>query len=703
MNQKITLCMIVRNEENNLPRSLQSVKGLADELIVVDTGSVDNTVQVAEQFGAKVIFHPWKSDFSQARNTALTKATGDWILCLDADEALTEKTAEMLRALLDAPDVEGYFFDIVNFTGKNADSSRLVHQSCRLFRNRKTYQFSGRIHEQIVQSILRSRPGAQLLKTNLQIYHYGYLEGNEERRAKVERNIRLLQLELQQNPENAFYEYHLGIGFYELGKKEEALNWLVRGYEHLRQGFGFSSTLIRNIALCLIDLHSYLDAIAFIDKEILNYPDYTDLVYLRGMAYLRMKEYSEAVREFQQCLLLGESSGKYTATVGTGSYLAYYNLGRAYEELLETDKAIQAYIEALHTEPSFLEPLYPLGKLLFAKHQTIDKVICYLETEFDFETTHGLAVMADLCSLLRQDELAVSYLERLKRVQGEIPFELQVLYAKSLLAVGRCQEAWEEFMRVLSEGPDLDAWVLDICIAQWLKNPKESIRNLGEVFLSRLDPQLLPVLHSIDQIWVEPNGENVEKSSFWNRLKTLLSLHEEGDRESGDELDNYIEQLILVLNKILRYRGVELFQEASELLLHLNYPQWRLHFRRGEMYYTYGYLNQAIDEFLTIVEMGIQDERVYFYLGSVCEERRLFSDAENLYCHALNLNDRLFEYHRAAARTALKRAEQLAYRILHHVKESGFIQQRLRVIQACLQRLNFGGSEADDSQRVHDR
>ncbi|RLB04217.1 MAG: glycosyltransferase, partial [Deltaproteobacteria bacterium] len=85
---RLSVCMIVKNEEKMLPKCLESIREVADEIIIVDTGSTDNTVAIAESFGAKVYFHPWEKDFSKHRNQSLSYATGDWILQIDADETL---------------------------------------------------------------------------------------------------------------------------------------------------------------------------------------------------------------------------------------------------------------------------------------------------------------------------------------------------------------------------------------------------------------------------------------------------------------------------------------------------------------------------------------------------------------------------------------------------------------------------------------
>ena len=154
----ISLCMIVKNEAHCLGRCLNSVHNHVDEIIIVDTGSEDSTVDIAQQYGAKVFHFPWRHDFAAARNFSLEQARGQWILYLDADEELEAPPENCsLRALTERSDVDAYYFDIKNFS----DNDELVrHINIRLFRNNPHYRFEGRLHEQILDAIMQATPQA---------------------------------------------------------------------------------------------------------------------------------------------------------------------------------------------------------------------------------------------------------------------------------------------------------------------------------------------------------------------------------------------------------------------------------------------------------------------------------------------------------------------------------------------------------------
>ena len=141
--ESVSLCMIVKDEEKVIQACLDSIRHLVDEIIVVDTGSSDNTVKLATQAGAKVCSYTWKGNFAEARNFALEHASGSWILVLDADEELAPVSPEAFRQLLEVEEVEGYFIQINNFLGPAhylSGSNRLktTDQVVRLFRNKLT-------------------------------------------------------------------------------------------------------------------------------------------------------------------------------------------------------------------------------------------------------------------------------------------------------------------------------------------------------------------------------------------------------------------------------------------------------------------------------------------------------------------------------------------------------------------------------------
>jgi hypothetical protein len=170
-NPLLSLCMIVRNEERHLARCLESVKHIAGQMVVLDTGSTDATVSIAKNFGAEVHSFEWCQDFSAARNASLAPATGRWILVLDADEWLAEPHAQMIGELSFEEPVRAY--DLVQ-KSSTATGEILRNRMVRLFPNRPGIRFEHKIHEDVMGGL--AREGVPVLKTDIEIEHSGYVD-----------------------------------------------------------------------------------------------------------------------------------------------------------------------------------------------------------------------------------------------------------------------------------------------------------------------------------------------------------------------------------------------------------------------------------------------------------------------------------------------------------------------------------------------
>jgi tetratricopeptide (TPR) repeat protein len=204
---KISAILIVKNEEKHLERCLQSIQGGVDEIIVVDTGSTDKTVEIAESFGAKIGHFEWCNDFSAARNYSLGLATGDWALWIDADEAVSQESWNPIYESVIRPHFGGYFTRIVNFTDEN-ETTEYTHAPIRLFRIDPRIRFTGSIHEQISPAIdALGWPTAHLDKVT--IHHYGYKPSEIEAKDKLNRTIDMLQVEIEREPNDSFHWFNL--------------------------------------------------------------------------------------------------------------------------------------------------------------------------------------------------------------------------------------------------------------------------------------------------------------------------------------------------------------------------------------------------------------------------------------------------------------------------------------------------------------
>ena len=193
----ISLSMIVRDEAQFLAGCLQSVEGVVEEIVVVDTGSQDDTVEIAESFGARVFHYAWDDDFAAARNRALGECRGDWVLGLDADEQLDPATKHEIRAAVVQPGVHAWYLRMATMEGETpaGDEVRMI----RLFRRTTGTRYVGRIHEQVVQDIPNKKWG----DCKAIFRHYGYDPSIYKARRKKERYLRILELGLEDTRDGA--------------------------------------------------------------------------------------------------------------------------------------------------------------------------------------------------------------------------------------------------------------------------------------------------------------------------------------------------------------------------------------------------------------------------------------------------------------------------------------------------------------------
>lgn len=215
---KISACVITKNEAGNIKRWLKDMRKISDEMIVVDTGSADDTVSLSEAAGAKVFHHIWREDFAAAKNFAISQATGDWILFPDADEYFSEGTLKILADYLnkfDKKDVDAFLCRIVNVDADQNNRILQISYACRVFRNVPYLRYEGSIHEVLVNAKRTMRAG--ILK---ELYHIGYSSSLTQ--YKAERNLSLLQKAVQQRGKRPMDDRYLCDCYKDLGDYEKA-------------------------------------------------------------------------------------------------------------------------------------------------------------------------------------------------------------------------------------------------------------------------------------------------------------------------------------------------------------------------------------------------------------------------------------------------------------------------------------------------
>lgn len=286
--------MIVKNEEKNIKRCLDSIESIADEIIIVDTGSNDETLNICSNYNAKVINHKWNNDFSEARNVSLEYATKDYILFLDADEEISKEDLEKLKALLSSKKLaEGYFFRLTNIINGIEVGEYVVF---RFFKNKRKYRFRGKVHEQIANCIQKHNKDKCIENIDIKIYHYGYDPNKVNIESKYKRNMGILNTYTEEE-KDAYYFYVLGNEYARITDFKSAIESYEKSLDlmELKYNYVFYPYLILNIVKAYSNEKQFYDSIKFIEKIRLSIANFKDLYFMECLAYIECGKISKAL------------------------------------------------------------------------------------------------------------------------------------------------------------------------------------------------------------------------------------------------------------------------------------------------------------------------------------------------------------------------------------------------------------------------
>ena len=346
----ISACLIVKNEERFLAQCLRSIQPLVDEIVVVDTGSRDQTRQIAAEFGARLFDFKWTGDFAAARNESLRHAQGQWILIVDADECVRPFDPSKLRRMLRASSNAAY--EVVY----HIRPGYTPVMELRLFRNHPGIRFKSAIHENIWDSL--ERIGGTVEQCRLTFDHFGY-EGDQ--RAKHKRDIPLLERSLRQNPRQVFHWLHLALAYEGLGKMALAGKTWRRAVATLRRkrrrpgsgGLAYAGLL--RFQLDRVRGPRSVERLEILADEAVRYfPANIDLHWLRGRIQMMANKYEAAIPSFQAAISYGKGNARLQSAgfdKRTTGVLAYESLAACYFKMGQYGRAAHYFRLAENEEP----------------------------------------------------------------------------------------------------------------------------------------------------------------------------------------------------------------------------------------------------------------------------------------------------------------------------------------------------------------
>jgi glycosyltransferase involved in cell wall biosynthesis len=321
----LNLVMIVKNEERCLARCLESVKGLVDDIIIVDTGSSDSTKEIALSFGAKVFDYVWKNDFSDARNFSLSKSDSDWNLILDGDEYLAQGNREDILKFLENTQKIGAIQIKSAYMDNNNELNYAIGYMTRLMP--KGVYFIRKIHEQVDSNL-------PIVNLSLIFDHDGYLLPN-----KGERNLRILLNELKDTPNDNYLLYQTAITLKNMSRYKEATYYFDKFYMQASKNASYYKSAIIEYIYTLIETEDFEKALNIVNEIKSSFEKYADFHFLCGVFYMRLilsdivkyQNYLPLIeKSYLKCLEIGEVP-EHQGVYGCGSFKASYNLGTWYE------------------------------------------------------------------------------------------------------------------------------------------------------------------------------------------------------------------------------------------------------------------------------------------------------------------------------------------------------------------------------------
>ena len=297
----LSCCLIAKNEAHRLPNLLKSLSTICEQIVVVDTGSTDGTVQVAKNMGADVSVFPWNDSFSDARNRSLEVAQHPWILYVDADDFVPETSLGDISEIKQQPPEKAYGFVI---TSTQDGVTGMASTQIRMFPNSQESRFQYRVHEQIRPALIKQ--GTPIVFTEIQIVHTGYTDRGILA-AKQRRNLALLEKDLADYPEDGFLRYLAGMACVDLeelmrARDEFQMAWELsvadtdKGHIALGAALEVSEMALKEEGLGHAEALLWLQRAESLERE------YPRCLYLRGRIQYEKQEFTNALKSLKRLI-----------------------------------------------------------------------------------------------------------------------------------------------------------------------------------------------------------------------------------------------------------------------------------------------------------------------------------------------------------------------------------------------------------------
>lgn len=421
---KISACMIVKNEEKNIKKCIDSYKDVVDEIIVVDTGSTDNSVKIAQNLGAKVFYFQWINDFSKAKNFALSKASGDWIVFLDADEYFDKSQSENLRKIIkkygkgDVEIIACKMFNIDENTGENlADFPQT-----RIFKNTGNIVYINSIHERLHSKKKRIR-AVYVEENELVIYHTGY--SSDRIISKAERNLEMLLEEHEKGNSDSTILHFLSDTYLTLKNYEKSIEYAKKFISSGVDIVGLNSKVYQNLITAMVESHYEWDEVYDVVYEAIDkFPKHPMFQMYLARCHHYTKRYEKALESYMKTVDLQAKYNELEINFITGKVHEIECFIASILELKNNEpEAIEYYCRALRRKKDYIPAI--LGLIKF-KNEI--EMIELLNTIYDKENLSEMLFLNDILTKERSGKILTYYVSLIDKMFNHQDFSMIIMF-----------------------------------------------------------------------------------------------------------------------------------------------------------------------------------------------------------------------------------------------------------------------------------
>ncbi|MCW2974493.1 MAG: glycosyltransferase [Thermoleophilia bacterium] len=619
----VSVVMIVKDEEEMLPGCLTPLQGHVDQIVIVDTGSSDRTREIALEFGAEVHDFTWTGSFSEARNHALSFATGDWAVWLDADEHVIAEDAHQFRTLAQRTWVEGFHIIETHFMGSGDVGSEATHAPMRMFQRRPQYFWKGEVHEQLLGNFPTWLP-ERFQQTSIRVDHFGYLSTVVDARDKHERNLDLLMSQVQ-HERTAFTCFNIGTEHASMNDWAEALRWfeeaiaIAKDTDSAWHEQQFAPLMVQRTINARRSLGRTAAAIELAEQALGWWPAYTDLVYELAVTHAHSGDWIQTEVQARRALELGDAPARFVSAKGKGTYQARALLAAALREQNRMEECCAELERAQEEAPTFLGMLIDLTDALL-ETRGVDAASARVD-ELLGDRSHGATANVLIAAAFHDAGEYAAAEERYARVLTPNPTHSGALIARAELRL-----AQRDFEAAYTDAMTIDP--LDIVAS----------RAAQAAFLAAVVQEDADrMASSLERIATAQELPAAERAVYvaWKELATGAS---DGVTALVPTEPAAGMTVLRNLEALAKLEATDQFEVLHPLLAQVQ-PDDRLrHLQLAELYLRRQFVDMAGEEYMEYVQRFGPDPVSLTGLGKVATMKEMWEDAEILLGESLGLD-----------------------------------------------------------------